>query len=364
MRVVVSVLSACLVASNAVPVPPGLFGISDSTGLVSGEVVTRALVLRAAQSGICHRIVALLPCALLAVNLSTAVCTPIGPSLPTEAGAQQLSAMDNANGLLYMMGYNFTSGKANLISFRLADGNIATRTDLSFMEPDLVGIGQSIAVDVRGRVIIGGQMTDGGAHLIGYVDPTTGTFTQVASLSPTLQDGLGSVTGYDVTTDAVIVSFVSASGASELLAVSMATGNVTHTIIDNWSNGQNVQALAYSAADHAFYGFGINSDSTARTLVRLDASSYALTVVGEIQKYLVALGPIVALDDALGVAYWMGAIGATTSPFYLVGVNTRDASIASAAGPIASPEPWSLQWYAGGPAAAPNKAAAVAAALL
>jgi len=307
---------------------------------------------------------------LVSISISNGTCTPIGTIPSSELQAQQLSAVDGTRGLMYIVGFNATSEQPNLVSLWLSNGTIASTVPLNFYEEDFVGVGQALAVDASGRLILGAQRSANGPHLVGYVDPTSGNFTQVASLSPTLQDSLGEVVAYDPSLDAVVLSFTSADGADELVAVTMKDGNISRTFVDNYDDGQNLQAIAgFDVASHSLVGLGISPGAVARTVVLLDAATFNLTVVGNISGYLLELGPIATLDESSRILYWMGAPSdagrnagvqalqgrprnATTpaardrqgpkDTWYVIGVNIGTASVTSA-GELDC-EPWSLHF--------------------
>ena len=286
---------------------------------------------------------------LVLVYTTSGACAPVGARLdPNELQAQQLSVVDSARGIYYLVGFNATTSLPNIVGLWLANGTVASSARLDLAEPDFVGVGQALLIDSVGRLILGGQRAASNAHLLGYVDPATGAFTLVASLSPTLGDALGAVNAYDPTLDAVLVQFTSPTGADELVVVAMATGNVTRTLVEDYADGLNVQAIAgYDAASASLVGLGIAPGQVARTLVRVSAVALNITVVGNIPKYLIELGPIAALDARNRVLFWMGTIGDDPAgAFFVVGVHVGDASLASEGGPLAC-EPWSLHFFEG-----------------
>ena len=273
--------------------------------------------------------------------------TPIGSANPSELVAQQLAALDAGRRIYYIIAFNTTSSKPTLIGFSLADGSIITSAPLNFYESDLVGVGQTMAVERSGKVIVAGRFSANGPHVIGLVDPITGNFTQKAQLSAGLQDPLGGAAAYDDTTDTYLLSLVDA-GVQYYYSVSMATGNYTRWP-EVWATGSNLQTIDFDPVSGYFWGLGIlaaaSDDDDTRVVVRMDAQTFNLTIMGSIKGYLLLLGPIAALDSTNRVLYWMGA--ESTNPeggFYYVGVSLVNASVVSvSSSPVTQPEPWSLE---------------------
>ena len=85
-------------------------------------------------------------------------------------------------------------------------------------------------------------------------------------------------------------------------------------------------------------------------MVRLDAASFAFSVVGVVQGYVESAGALAALDARGGVLYMLlqseqGPPG-PSSPFWLVGASTRDGAVVSSAKLCASLDacPWNLAY--------------------
>jgi hypothetical protein len=84
----------------------------------------------------------------------------------------------------YYIGYNTVSNSSDLVGLSLSDGSIVTRNTLPWYlpGPDSAGVGQTLAAGLSdGSVIVGGQMSGKGAHVVGVMQPATGVYRHVAS---------------------------------------------------------------------------------------------------------------------------------------------------------------------------------------
>ena len=306
-------------AASAAPVPLGLYGMSDAVGLIR-------------------------------VFPGNGSSSPIGPPLPSEDQAQQLAVLDATRGIYYILGYSVTLNAPNLVGLSLADGSVISSAPLSIYESGLIGVGQSLAIEpATGRLIIAGRLSATGPHVVGFVDPKTGNFTQVASIDGALRDVLGATSAYDPLTNTLLLSLADAAN-QYFYAVDMKAGNSTRWP-EVWETGGNIQTLDYHAASGSFLGLGITElgSNITRVLVRLDARNYTFSTVGVVPGYVMMMGPIAALDVAGDVLYWMGAsIAAPDDGFFYVGLNIMDGSVASVSTARVYPEPWSLEWLNAG----------------
>lgn len=110
--------------------------------------------------------------------------TAVGPPLP-YAQAQQLSCIDNARAIFYMVGYLQSAAEAFLVGVSLVTGSVLTATKLPFFDQQYVGIGQYVAIEPSSaKVFVGGQDASRN-HLIGLVDPADGSFEVLANLTST-----------------------------------------------------------------------------------------------------------------------------------------------------------------------------------
>ena len=98
--------------------------------------------------------------------------TNIGTKLGNEGVCQGLSALDRENGIYYVVGYNDTSRKPNLVGWDTKTGKESLNLDLPFTELPFVGFGQGIDVDQTSGdiIVIGQEKVDGMHHVAVRVD--------------------------------------------------------------------------------------------------------------------------------------------------------------------------------------------------
>ena len=285
------------------------------------------------------------PTYLVHVDPLTAAFVLAGPKLPDELTAQQLAAVDPSRGLFFALGFDTAKQETNLVTLNATSGAVVGRVAVpGIFEGDLVGVGQNLDVDpASGHVIVSGHRSSSSAIEVGTIDPATGAVTPIVSLPKTLSDADSCVSAFNPDDGSVTIG-VSSAGASELVNVELATKKVT-PVAESFAEGHLVQTLMYSRAAKRYVGLGISPDSTHRTVVALDARTFNFTVAGQVDGFLVEMGPISALDPATGTIYWMGAKGATTFPFFVVGVSSTTAKVVSASKALPEgEEPWQLLW--------------------
>jgi len=129
---------------------------------------------------------------------STGTPTAIGNSIHYESQAQGLSSIDASRKTYFLIGYNQSSTKANLVGLSLTTGAVTTDILLPFAESAFVGVGQTIDVDpTDGNVFVGGQLVANGPHVVGKLDISTGKFTPIVALNATLIPVLGAASTFD-----------------------------------------------------------------------------------------------------------------------------------------------------------------------
>jgi hypothetical protein len=115
------------------------------------------------------------------IDANTARRTPLGSGLDNVLLAQQLSAIDAANGVLYSVVFNMTTKKPVVVGWSTVDGTVTVEIPLPFEESAFVGVGQHIGVDpVTGKVVVSGQDTAVQGHHVVLVDPANPTAPPVS----------------------------------------------------------------------------------------------------------------------------------------------------------------------------------------
>jgi len=286
------------------------------------------------------------------------ICTngtqvPIGPAYPNFPQAQALSTVDEANGVLYFVGYNLQTSIPEFIGLSLADGSMVSNVPVPFAEAGFIGVGQYCAWEPKSqRMIVGGQ-DKAGNHMFGTIDPVAGDWNSVANMSSKFIDVLGG--------DSVFVPGIGAAGsyffqlgttdAIDVYRLDMATGNITDF---KMSQGSNIVTLDWDPRSNMLVGLGIGVNSTGdlvRTVANMDPNTGAVTTVGIVPGYVIESGGEAAFDAASGGLFWIGESTAGTpgaSPFYLVQVSIADASVLSVSiTPLCAQDatcPWQIQY--------------------
>ena len=83
---------------------------------------------------------------LLAISPETGSMHQIGKLIRSDGLAQELSAIDRDAGVMYAIGYNFTSRSSSLLGIELESGELQVDLTLPFSSAEFVGVGFDIAV--------------------------------------------------------------------------------------------------------------------------------------------------------------------------------------------------------------------------
>ncbi|KAA0158566.1 hypothetical protein FNF27_08359 [Cafeteria roenbergensis] len=270
--------------------------------------------------------------ALESISPSSGATKPIGGPVSYELQAQGLSTVDSATGTYFLLGFNSSSTRANLVGINIASGMVTTDIAMPFAESAFVGVGQSIDVDpTDGNIFAGGRMETHGPHVIGKIDIKSGKFTPIASLNATFLPVLGAATAFIPNTRQLFVQLGTAS-AIDIFGVNVETGKITK-IPQDPEEGRVLTTMALDAKTRSLIGLGVkpSNGTLERTLVRLDPVSHSYTTVGDIPAWLVESGGESALDTFSRTLYWIGQpTGAKpTDPFHLVGLNADTGAVVS-----------------------------------
>lgn len=289
------------------------------------------------------------PTALVSVNEGTGTLTPLSNGSLPEGQAQELSAFDPLTGTYYILGYNFTSKLPNLVGINLSGLEVSS-VKLPFSEEAFVGVGQAIVVEPKsGHIICSGQFSPKSNFSIVQINPKTGDYVVKATIGgPNEVLVLDGATAYDAVTSNLYLSLDLGAGIN-LYAINLVSQAITK-IVQDPSSGKLMDTMDYDATSNTIFGFGVKQDSTGglvRTVTNLDPKSGVISIVGEVKGYTIESGNVATLDSENGRLFGLfqkdGAN--TTDPFYLVSVDTSDASVIHAAeiGDIAA-LPWTLEY--------------------
>jgi hypothetical protein len=183
--------------------------------------------------------------------------------VPYESLCQGLSAMDSAHGIAYVLGYNNSDRKPNLVGMDIKSGKVAVDIELPFTETGLVGVGQAIDVDpTTGDIIAMGQGSIGTTlthHYAVRVDYKTKTIVTLANISKDVPsmgvlNGMGGGNTLDYTRNVEYINLaVNISGAIDVatIRIDLKTGKSTIVDKENSLNGLN-----FDAKSDRIFGWG------------------------------------------------------------------------------------------------------------
>jgi hypothetical protein len=236
--------------------------------------------------------------------------------VPYEAVSGGLSAMDAAHGIAYVIGYNLTDHKPNLVGIDTKSGKVAVDLELPFGEAGLVGIGQALDVDpTTGDVIAIGQASNAAGtlkhHYVIRIDFKTKAVMTVANISKDVPsigvlNGMGGGNTLDYTRNVEYINLaVNKSGGADVATIRIDLKTGTSTIAGNSTQDSMMNGLHFDAKSDRIYGFGKsiapppNGTKPIHTLAYLnaaDGASAPFKVIGGIPGYFLLEAAVVTVD--------------------------------------------------------------------
>jgi len=290
--------------------------------------------------------------ALISVDPWTGKQTNIGKPLPHEAQAQNLATIDQKSAIYYIVGFNLTTQKTQLIGVSLSNGKILSETNLPFEAEFLVGVGQTVDFDpITGTVLASGRdRSVEDAHRIIRMDPLSGQYSTIAVIEDI--DVLGEPHVYDYINKVYWLQFgVNDSQGIhiDIFGYDTVTGKLLYQIRDVL----NIETMSFDPKTGLIYGIGIIFDAEGkpiRILTTLDSKTGNTTIIGKIPNYFIINSSIAALDILNRILYCTlqpHESGKNDADFELVGVKLEDASIVSHPHLCQNPSlcPWSLDYF-------------------
>ena len=268
--------------------------------------------------------------------------TAVGSPLPYSQ-AQQLSCIDAARGLFYMIGYSQAQSTPFLVGVSLADGSVASTTKLPFFDLQYVGIGQYVAIEpASARVFVGGQ-DSARNHIVGLVDPAGGAFEILANLTSSLRDVFGGTSVFVPTTNQLWFEL-----DLDIMILDLATRKVTTLPV---TPSFSILGMNWDAARGIIVGLDGGPGQGVRTIVSLDPRARKDNVTGSVPGYAMQMGGMTAYDAKARTVFWVAQkTGAgSDAPWYLV-QNAAEGGAVVTAEPICAAGglcPWSIHYYGG-----------------
>jgi hypothetical protein len=258
--------------------------------------------------------------------------------VPYEGLCQGLTAMDAKHGIAYIIGFNVTDHKPNLVGFDTTTGKVAVDIELPFGEMVFVGLGQGLDVDPNtGDIIAIGQKAGAkpgqvGHHYVIRIDFATKAITDIATIkldatNVAILGGQANTLDYVNQVEYVNLA-VNNSGkiAIDIFVIDLKTGAVTAMKTDP-SKGEMLLSMDYDTKTNRIYGFGPsvpaakpyfddaedykswlkmqNGGQFLHSLAYMDVATKAFTTVGGIHGFGMMEGSIATLDPVGRVHYSM-----------------------------------------------------------
>jgi hypothetical protein len=261
--------------------------------------------------------------------------------VPYEGLCQGLTAIDSKNGIAYIIGYNFTDRKPNLVGFDTTTGAVAVDIELPFGEMVFVGLGQGLDVDPNtGDVIAIGQKAGAkpgevGHHYVIRIDFATKKMTNLATIKQdatniAILGGQANTLDYVNQVEYVNIA-VNNSGkvGINIFAIDLKTGIVTILPTDP-SKGEMLLSMDYDTKTNRIYGFGpsvpsensyfssaeeytswlqlqkgSSSGGYLHGLAYMDIATKAFKTIGGIKGFGMMEGSIATLDPVSRIHYSM-----------------------------------------------------------
>ena len=263
---------------------------------------------------------------VVTINPVTGAVKDTGAFAQGEAQAQDLGAMDHARGIAYIVGFNQSSAKPNLVGIDVATNAVLVDVELPFTEVAFVGIGQAIDVDpASGDVLLLGQVqADAMHHEVLRCDYATKAFTTVAKLTGEAANIalLGSqASALDGGTWYMTLPVNNSAAPKQeqievhTYVVQLASGKVTHHKMDP-AAGQLLSSMDFDAKTGKIVGFG-PSEATAAAY-RATNRTGGFASVEELFDFMHARGAVYAAANARAQA------GYKTSAAYVHTLATMD----------------------------------------
>jgi len=281
---------------------------------------------------------------LVKINPVTAIVSPVGRhDFPTELTGQQLSSIDVANKIYYLVAFNTTDRHVYLIGISLKDGSIRHSVRLPFATSVLVGVGQTCNVIPKtGEVLVSGRDRIRARHHILKVDPVSGNNTLIAEIGDI--DVLGGASAYDPDAEYLWLQFGLTSGTINLFAYHIPSKKLVHNITDTL----NLETMSFDEKTGTIRGVGLqvfNSNNYTRVMISLDSKSAAMTILGNIPNYFIIDAAMGAINENQRVYYaYLQPTSPPKAPFHLLTINADNGQVTASPTADGSTMPWSIAY--------------------
>lgn len=291
---------------------------------------------------------------LLFIDPTTFTSTPIGDPIPKELQAQQLSAIDQKHGLLYLIGFNSSTQITQLISISLENGKVKDEITLPFAAQGFVGIGQAVAYDpsTDEAFVLGPDPKYPQNHAIFGVNIQQRTVNHITTIPfGTSVIGVGAAYVPDTRTFWIPVGVNRSGGpAIDMYGVDVSTGHYRDA-----ASPYEIGPLAYDPQFQppSIRGLGLDpSQNHDRCVVQMDGQTGAMTRVSDFvdnSLWLVVASEF-ALDSTTSTGYAILSTKGNQDNFHVVAVNLWTGVAKGSSGSCSAQRntcPWSLHYYVG-----------------
>jgi hypothetical protein len=290
------------------------------------------------------------------IDPKTGGARAVGPGLSYEAVGQNLAAVDEANAVYYVLGYNLTSNSTNLVGLSLESGEIVSDVATPFVLPGFFATGECFLAfsAARGRAVLAGQRSVGAANYsFVLLDPVTGDFDVVAELPLNEYGPVGYAPQVLVPAhDEFVVMYAVNPGANEVL--SLVSVRLDGSGVSLWdADCGDAVVLDLDESSGLVYGIGQDrAHDFERALFVFDASgkncSRVGADIGAFETLVVGEG---AIDSKERILYWTSMPSNATKPPFppvdLVGTSLVDGKTRSAHPYVGDGDPAQLRFFNG-----------------
>jgi len=266
--------------------------------------------------------------------------TILGPPLPYDQ-AQQLSCIDASHSTFYFIGYDTSTKNPTLVGVSLEDGQILTHVPLPFVDQTYIGIGQYITPHSSGNLFVGGQDAMRN-HVIGLVDPKTGSFDLLVNLSSTFRDVFGGTSVFIPETNELWFEL-----DLDVMILNVTSRSVTIIPVNE---SFSILGMNRDTSTGSVFGLDGGPGQGVRTIVSLDPVTRKITVTGSVPEFANQMGGMTAYDDLHKSVYWIAqkTNAPSSSPWFLVQNEVKGGKVITAESICSGNDgicPWSLHYF-------------------
>jgi len=240
------------------------------------------------------------------------------------------------------LGENTTLRISQVIGISTKDGGVVFKYDLPFVETNVVGDGQYIALDPNtGQIIAIGRTDAVGTHQILRIDPVSKTNKVIGTF--VLQDFVAGSATYDGANNIIVLACYNTSNSYNIQGYNAYTGKLEFAI----ENTVSAETFAWDPKTGLVYGLGLfikNITYGSRSVISIDVKNKLITTLFMLDDYFSIFASSSTFDPTNRILYSFLA-KRKSAVFDLVGVNVDTGVVVSAPSAGKNKEcPYSIEW--------------------